>query len=197
MKIPIFPLNGAILLRDTNLPLNIFEERYLEMIDYCLANKRLLGMIQMNTKNELYKIGCLGKIINFSETNDNRYLISLEGISYYKIDHEIDVDYKFRMAKINLLKNNEDIETVTENDKYFLINKFKEYVRSKSIRIDTNDLENVDLKQVIKFIAMVSPFSVVDKQTLVETSNLSSLHEKLLSILDLEIYSNDTKPSIN
>ena len=101
------------------------------------------------------------------------------------------------MAKINLLKNNEDIETVTENDKYFLINKFKEYVRSKSIRIDTNDLENVDLKQVIKFIAMVSPFSVVDKQTLVETSNLSSLHEKLLSILDLEIYSNDTKPSIN
>ena len=197
MKIPIFPLNGAILLRDTNLPLNIFEERYLEMIDYCLANKRLLGMIQMNTKNELYKIGCLGKIINFSETNDNRYLISLEGISYYKIDHEIDVDYKFRMAKINLLKNNEDIETVTENDKYFLINKFKEYVHSKSIRIDTNDLENVDLKQVIKFIAMVSPFSVVDKQTLVETSNLSSLHEKLLSILDLEIYSNDTKPSIN
>ena len=197
MKIPIFPLNGAILLRDTNLPLNIFEERYLEMIDYCLANKRLLGMIQMNTKNELYKIGCLGKIINFSETNDNRYLIILEGISYYKIDHEIDVDYKFRMAKINLLKNNEDIETVTENDKYFLINKFKEYVLSKSIRIDTNDLENVDLKQVIKFIAMVSPFSVVDKQTLVETSNLSSLHEKLLSILDLEIYSNDTKPSIN
>ena len=65
MKIPIFPLNGAILLRDTNLPLNIFEERYLEMIDYCFSNKRLLGMIQMNTKNELYKIVCLGKIINF------------------------------------------------------------------------------------------------------------------------------------
>ena len=74
MKIPIFPLNGAILLRDTNLPLNIFEERYLEMIDYCLSNKDC-AMIQMNTKNELYKIGCLGKIINF-ETNDNRYLIT-------------------------------------------------------------------------------------------------------------------------
>ncbi len=197
MKIPIFPLNGAILLRNTNLPLNIFEERYLEMVDYSLANQRLLGMIQMNSNNELYNIGCLGKIVNFSETNDNRYLISLEGVDYYKIDNEIDTGYKFKMVEINLLKYDENINSIAEKEKYFLINKFKEYVSSKNIRIDTNELESIDVKEVIKFIAMVSPFSIVDKQTLVETNSLSGLHEKLLSILELEIYSTNSKPSIN
>ncbi len=197
MQIPIFPLNGAILLRNTNLPLNIFEERYLEMVDYSLANQRLLGMIQMNSKNELYNTGCLGKIVNFSETNDNRYLISLEGIDYYKIDHEIDTGYKFKMVEINLLKYDENAKSIPEKEKYFLINKFKEYVSSKNIRIDTNDLESIDVNEVIKFIAMVSPFSIIDKQTLIETSSLSGLHKKLLSILELEIYSTNSKPSIN
>ena len=197
MNIPIFPLNGAILFYETNLPLNIFEERYLEMIDYSLANQRLLGMIQLNKNNELYNIGCLGKIVNFSETNDNRYLISIEGVSHFKIDREISSKYKFRMAKINLIKNDDNLNNVSENDKLFLIKKFKDYIKSKGIRIDTNDLESIETKQVIRFIAMASPFSVIDKQTLVETVGLNNLYEKLLSILELEIYSNDSKPSIN
>ena len=167
------------------------------MVDYSLANQRLLGMIQMNSNNELYNIGCLGKIVNFSETNDNRYLISLEGVDYYKIDNEIDTDYKFKMVEINLLKYDENANSIAEKEKYFLINKFKEYVSSKNIRIDTNDLENIGVNEVVKFIAMVSPFSIVDKQTLVETNSLSGLHEKLLSILELEIYSTNSKPSIN
>ena len=85
MELPIFPLNGAVLFPDTNLPLNIFEKRYVEMVDYALARDRCIGMIQTDTNNQLYNIGCVGKINNFNETNDGRYLISLQGINCFKI----------------------------------------------------------------------------------------------------------------
>ena len=89
--IPVFPLAGAVLLPEGNLPLNIFEKRYIAMVDYALANKKLIGMIQTNAKdnNKLYNIGCLGKITSYSETDDNRYLINLRGVSKFKIINEI------------------------------------------------------------------------------------------------------------
>ena len=117
MKIPIFPLNGAILFPDTNLPLNIFEVRYLEMVDFCLSNKRLLGMIQTNDEGDLYKIGCVGKIINFSETSDNRYLITLQGFSLFKIVNEINSDYKFRLVNGKLLENDDKFNVFKDEDK--------------------------------------------------------------------------------
>ena len=90
MELPIFPLNGAVLFPGTSLPLNIFENRYIEMIDYSLARSRFIGMIQKNNNSDLYKIGCIGKIHSFSETNDGRYLISLQGTSCFKVIKEIE-----------------------------------------------------------------------------------------------------------
>ena len=85
MNFPVFPLNGAILFPNTNLPLNIFEEKYIDMVDYALSHNRLIGMIQTQENKDLFKIGCLGKITNFTETSDGRYQINLEGINRFKI----------------------------------------------------------------------------------------------------------------
>ena len=93
MHIPIFPLNGAVLFPKTNLPLNIFEDRYIAMVDYVLSKDRLIGMIQSKNTDELFNIGCLGKIIGFNETNDGRYLINLEGISCFVLKKEITKKY--------------------------------------------------------------------------------------------------------
>ena len=98
MEIPIFPLNGAVLFPGTSLPLNIFEKRYIEMVDYALSKERCIGMIQFDGKNNLYNIGCIGKIHSFSETTDGRYLISLQGTNCFKIKKELEKRYKFRFC---------------------------------------------------------------------------------------------------
>ena len=96
MKLPIFPLNGAVLFPGTTLPLNIFENRYIEMVNYSLANNRLIGMIQSNENGELYKIGCIGKISSFNETGDGRYLISLNGTNCFRVLNEVSPSFNFR-----------------------------------------------------------------------------------------------------
>ena len=98
MKIPIFPLNGAIMFPGTNLPLNIFEERYIDMVDYSLSKNRIVGMVQYKPNNEIYNVGCYGKITVFNETPDKRYFINLEGKNCFKIIQEVNTDYKFRMC---------------------------------------------------------------------------------------------------
>ena len=103
MEIPIFPLNGAVLFPGTSLPLNIFEKRYIEMVDYALSKERYIGMIQSDKKNKLYNIGCIGKIHSFSETTDGRYLISLQGTNCFKIKKELEKKYKFRLVEAEKL----------------------------------------------------------------------------------------------
>ena len=110
MEFPIFPLSGAVLFPKTTLPLNIFEKRYLDMVDYALANKRLIGMIQTKENNELYSFGCLGKITSFNETEDGRYLISLEGLNIFEIKKELKNKHLFRMIDANLISKKNDNE---------------------------------------------------------------------------------------
>ena len=102
LSIPIFPLNGVILFPNSVLPLNIFEKRYIEMVDYALTQNRYIGMIQTKNNNELYEIGCIGKINSFTETNDGRYLINLTGKNYFKIIQEISSKKKFKIFKVSL-----------------------------------------------------------------------------------------------
>ena len=95
MLIPIFPLNGAILFPETNLPLNIFEERYIEMIDFALSKNKLLGMIQTKDNGDLYRVGCIGRINSFNETKDGRYIINLRGKNHFSILKEVPLNHKF------------------------------------------------------------------------------------------------------
>ena len=102
-KIAIFPLSNAVLFPKTILPLNIFEKRYIQMVDVSLKNEKLIGIIQPKTKTDLYSIGCLGKITSFNETEDKRYIINLRGISKFKIIEEVKNEYLFREFKVEYL----------------------------------------------------------------------------------------------
>ena len=95
MNFPVFPLNGEILFPNTNLPLNIFEDRYIDMVDYALSHSRLIGMIQTKKDKDLFTIGCIGKITNFTETSEGRYQINLEGVSRFKVNKILDHKHKF------------------------------------------------------------------------------------------------------
>ena len=197
MKIPIFPLNGAVLFPGTSLPLNIFEKRYIEMVDYALSKERFIGMIQCDKKNKLYNIGCIGKIHSFSETTDGRYLISLQGTNCFKVKKELEKEYKFRFVEAEMLDFEEDKNIINEKQKNNLLDKYSQYIKIKKINLNLEEIQNIDFNQIIKFIAMISPFSDIEKQALLETKNLSDFYKKLQSILELEIVEDNNSKSIN
>ena len=197
MELPIFPLNGAVLFPGTSLPLNIFENRYIDMINYTLARDRYIGMIQLDKKNDLYNVGCIGKISSFNETNDGRYLISLQGINCFKIINELDRDYTFRLVNAEIIENDEVDKVLTDDHKFDLLKKYKDYIKIKNINLRLEEIENIDVEQIIKFIAMVSPFKNEDKQTLLETYDAIGFYKKLVSIIELEIAGGFTSKTIN
>ena len=197
MNIPIFPLNGAVLFPGTSLPLNIFEDRYIEMVNYSLSKNRFIGMIQTNENGQLYEIGCIGKIHNFSETNDGRYLISLQGTSCFKILNELKQEFAFRQVNVNILEEYPSEIKFTDNQKRDLLDKYKLYAHKKKIDINIEEIKQIDLIQIVKFIAMVSPFKDIDKQVLLETRNEIDFYQRLLSILDIDMASDFSNKTIN
>ena len=106
MRFPVFPLNGAILFLETNLPLNIFDDRYIQMVDYALSHNRIIGMIQKKENNNFFNIGCLGKITNFTETEDGRYQINLKGLNRFSFKKIVKSDYKFITIDADIIKKN-------------------------------------------------------------------------------------------
>ena len=197
MEVPIFPLNGAVLFPGTSLPLNIFEKRYIDMVDYALSKQRCIGMIQSDEKNNLYNIGCIGKIHSFSETTDGRYLISLQGTNCFKVKRELEKKHKFRLIEAEILDFNEDNDFINEKQKNSLLEKYSQYIKVKKININLEEIQNIDFNQIIKFIAMISPFSDIEKQALLETKNLNDFYKKLHSILELEIVEDNYNKTIN
>ena len=188
MNIPIFPLNGAVLFPKTNLPLNIFEDRYIAMVDYALSKNRLIGMIQTKNNGELFNIGCLGKIIGFNETNEGRYLINLEGISCFVLKKELTKKYSFRIVDVIILENNTKKNYKLKSElKNKILDSYKRYIKEKNININLSEIINIKTEQLTKFIAMVSPFDDIDKQMLLEISETKLFCEKLLSILEIEM----------
>ena len=197
MQIPIFPLNGAVLYPETNLPLNIFEDRYIDMVDFALSNKRLIGMIQTNEKGKLFKVGCVGKITSFNETKDGRYLINLEGMNLFLLKKEIDLGFKFRIIEGSSIKHNSNNLSIDSNIKKTLLNKYSKYIKNKKIDLNISELEKLTTKQLAKLIAMVSPFDNIDKQMLLEISIPNEFCKKLLTILDIELVNDGGGKTIN
>ena len=197
MELPIFPLNGAVLFPGTSLPLNIFEQRYLDMVNYSLARERFIGMIQTNDNDELYSIGCIGKIHSFNETNDGRYLISLQGVNCFKVINELEPSFAFRLVDAEIVENYDDKNNFIENQKVNLLNKYKEYIKIKNINLSVQEIEGIEMVQLIKFIAMVSPFNNIDKQALLEAKSSVEFYNKLKSIIELEIAGNFQNNTLN
>ena len=198
-KIPVFPLSNFIIFPNTNVPLNIFEPRYIQMIDDCMKGNRLIGIVQPKKtgdlkKPNLYEVGCVGKITSFKETDDGRYLIVLNGICRYKIINELTNDKLYREFRISfqnykndLSENNE--ENIKLSDIKSIFNDLKILLKKQGYLINWKDIEKQKIDQTINTLSMVSPFSLEEKQILLETNTLMERNKKLAEIL--KIYSID------
>ena len=208
--IPVFPLSNFIIFPKTTVPLNIFEPRYLEMINDSLKKDKLIGIIQpknkKNVKNEkkpeLYSIGCVGKIISFDETEDNRILLVLNGISRFEITEEITNDKLYRQCKVDFSKFEHDvIEGKNESrvsDLNSIFNDLKDFFQKKGYELDWNELKKQNLDQAINSLCMIAPFSLEEKQILLESNEINDRKNKLKEILNIYSVSNvDTNYSIN
>ena len=186
-EIPIFPLSNFIFFPNTTVPLNIFEPRYIEMIDDAMKGNRLIGMIQPKNSDKsipsLYDIGCAGKITSFNETEDGRYLIILSGISRFKILEELKHQKLYRKCKVNFNYFSSDLDEKKEDIKFSdlkqIFKNLKPLFIKEGYNINWEELEKQNLNQTINTLAMASPFSLEEKQILLETSNLNERKKKI------------------
>tara|TARA_B100000965_G_C19545440_1_gene737590 strand:+ start:936 stop:1529 length:594 start_codon:yes stop_codon:yes gene_type:complete len=197
MRIPIFPLNGAILFPNTNLPLNIFEERYIQMVDYALSNNRLIGMVQIKKNKDFFKIGCLGKITSFAETGDGRYQINLEGLNRFKINKKISNDFKFLTVEVQNLNYKNNFSKNTRSLSKTILTNFKKYLNVKKINFSTSEFENLDALSLAKIICVLSPLDYLTKQMLLEFNSSDELCDNLISVLEMEINNIENNNKIN
>ena len=197
MNFPVFPLNGAILFPNTNLPLNIFEDRYIDMVDYALSHNRLIGMIQTKKNKDLFTIGCLGKITNFTETSDRRYQINLEGINRFKVKKVLNNKQKFIMVDGEELDYNSNFKKQTTELSNKLLSSFKNYLNIKKIEFNTSEFESLDVLNLAKIICVISPLDHLTKQMLLEFNASDELCENLISVLEIEINNFGKSSKIN
>ncbi len=199
-KIPIFPLSNFIIFPNTNVPLNIFEPRYIEMVDDCMKGNRLIGIIQPKKtgdlkKPNLYQVGCVGKITSFNETEDGRYLIVINGICRFKIIEELINDKLYRECKISFDNYLNDLDE-NKKDEIKLLNlktifkDLKILFKKQGYLINWKDIEKQNIDQTINTLSMASPFSLEEKQVLLETNTLAERNKKLEEIL--KTYTVDT-----
>ena len=197
-EIPVFPLSNFIIFPKTTVPLNIFEPRYIEMVDDAMKGDRTIGMIQPRksklTIPTLYKVGCAGKIISFSETEDGRYLIVLNGISRFKIIDELETEKLYRKFNVDFKDFFYDLDEKNEEIKFsdleLIFKNLKSLFIKQGYKIDWNELKKQSLGQTINTLAMASPFSLEEKQVLLETINLNERKKKLEQILSTYNFDN-------
>ena len=201
--ISVFPLSNFIIFPNTSVPLNIFEPRYIEMIDNSMKTDRIIGMIQPKKQKDgipqLYNVGCAGKITNFNETEDGRYLIVINGISRFKILKEINNNKPYRECEISF---DEYIEDTKENyneikftDLELIFKNLKTLFKKKGYLINWKELEKQSLDQTLNALVMASPFSLEEKQALLETISINKRKIKLEKILNTYVvdeFSNKT-----
>ena len=197
MNFPVFPLNGAILFPNTNLPLNIFEDRYVDMVDYALSHGRLIGMIQTKKNKDLFTIGCLGKITSFTETSERRYQINLEGINRFKIKKILNNKHKFVIIEGEKLDYNNNFKTQTSTLSAKLLSSFKNYLNIKKIKFNTSEFESLDALNLAKIICVISPLDHLTKQMLLEFDGSDELCENLITVLEIEINNFGKSSKIN
>ena len=201
--IPIFPLSNFIIFPNTTVPLNIFEPRYIQMINDSMKSHRMIGMIQpkkwRTKKPDLYEVGCIGKITSFNETDDGRYLIIINGVSRFKIEEEIKSENLYRSCKVNYQNYIKDLEDKIEEypikdlDKIFkdLQNLFEK----KGFMVDWSSLKKQNFSNTLNTLSMAYPFYFEEKQSLLETKDLSTRKlrlEQILKTYTLDDFSNKT-----
>jgi uncharacterized protein len=196
--IPVFPLPGALLLPRGQMPLNIFEPRYLAMIDDALrSGHRLIGMIQPDDahpgpedKPNLYTVGCVGRITQIAETGDGRYLLQLTGIVRFHIEEELAVETLYRQCRVDyapfvgdfVARKGED-----EVDRKSLLHALSEFLKANNLKADWDGIENAPNEALVNALAMMSPYGTAEKQALLEAPDLKTRAEILVAVTEIEL----------
>ena len=203
--VSVFPINNFIIFPRTTVPLNIFEPRYVKMIDDSMSSNKLIGMIQPKNliKNQLqpilHNVGCLGKITSFKETDDKRYIIELKGLIRFKIIKEIENSKEYRECEIDFQDFSHDLEEKKEDLKFsdleLIFKDLKSLFETRGFIINWKELEKQSLDETINALAMASPFTLEEKQVLLEAKNLSARKNRIAEILTTythDIFNNTT-----
>lgn len=192
--IPVFPLSGALLLPGAQLPLNIFEPRYLALMDDALASKRVVGIIQPafehgaqgSSQNGLCAVGCIGRITSIAETGDGRYIISLTGVCRFRVLEELTVMTPYRQCRIAPFANDlNGADDETAVDRKALLGAFKAYLDANTLEADWESVEKAGNATLVNSMSMMSPYGPAEKQALLEAPDLKSRAETLVAITEL------------
>jgi len=202
--IPVFPLAGALLLPRGQMPLNIFEPRYLAMVDDAMADRhRLIGMIQPETahpgpedKPNLYKIGCVGRITQLAESGDGRYLLELTGVSRFRIEEEQKVLTPYRQCRVSYHPFADDFvarkgeEAVNREE---LLKTLADFLKANKLKADWDGIEKAPNEALVNALAMMSPYGPAEKQALLEAPDLKTRAEILVAVTEMELAKNNTE----
>jgi uncharacterized protein len=202
--IPVFPLAGALLLPRGQMPLNIFEPRYLAMIDDTLrSSHRLIGMIQPDpahpganeNKPHLFQIGCIGRLTQFAESGDGRYLIQLTGVSRFRIEEELPVVTLYRQCKVTFQPFADDFKArkgEDEVDRKSLLRALTSFLKANNLKADWDGIENAPNEALVNALAMMSPYDAAEKQAMLEAPDLKTRAEILIAITEIELAKSNT-----
>ena len=192
-QIPIFPLSGVIYFPKTNLPLNIFEKRYLDLVNDAIKKDKLIGMIQSRkSDNEVYKIGCLGKISDFQKSDDGRVLINLTGLTRFEVLEEKENAKLYREFKVNYEKFLLDLKPIKEEiDIEPLITKIRVFFKKSGLLLNWKEFEKLEQTQKINTLAMIAPITNEEKQKLLESISLGEKVEVLKNIINFYLHEVD------
>ena len=203
-KISVFPLSNAIFFPRTILPLNIFEDRYLQLVDDCMKGNRMFGMVQPRNNTdispEVYNVGCLGKIISFNETTDKRFIITLLGLTRFRIKKELqkeklyrsfEVDYSEFLGDLKVKKNQ-----IINYNKDNLLKKIKIFFGKINYPIKYDELIKLNLDQLISNVCMISPFSIEEKQKLIETVKIEDKMKVLGEIINFNLFKSQENKTV-
>ena len=194
--IPIFPLSGVIYFPKTNLPLNIFEPRYLDLVNDSYYNNKLMGMVQeKKNSNEVYRIGCLGKISDLHETGDGRVIINLVGVTRFEIIKEIDNKKRYREFEVSY--DNFDVDVISKDEALIeqeRLNLFKDkakvFFKKNGLLLNWKEFEKLDQSQQINTLAMIAPVSNEEKQKLLETKTIIGKTKLMSEIIEFYLHAN-------
>ena len=196
--IPVFPLPGALLLPRGQMPLNIFEPRYVAMIDAALrSGHRLIGMIQPDaahpgpeSKPNLYKVGCVGRITQIAETGDGRYLLQLTGIARFRLEEELNVDRPYRQCRVSYAPFSDDFTArkgEEEVDRKGLLRALSDFLKANDLKADWEGIENAPNEALVNALAMMSPYGSAEKQALLEAPDLKTRAQILIAVTEIEL----------
>ena len=201
--IPVFPLPGVLLLPRGQMPLNIFEPRYLAMIDDALRDgHRLIGMIQPDgarpspeDRPTLYKVGCVGRITQFAETGDGRYLLQLTGIARFRVEEELAVQTAYRQCRVTYVPFASDFvarKGEEEVDRKALLDSLSAFLKANNLKTDWEGIEKAPNEALVNALAMMSPYGTAEKQALLEAPDLKTRAEILIAVTEIELAKSGT-----